>query len=102
MPLEACRLGSWTEGQWSQASIHVHQLGHPKVGHLCSAAFTNQQDIVAGQVSVDDGIEVQVGQGKCHVMADVELDVVREGTRGSLQESGQTLIHQLHQKSQPS
>ena len=36
--------------------------------------------IVAGEISVDDVVGVKVGQGECHVMTDVELDVVREGT----------------------
>ena len=51
--------------------VHVYQLRHPKVGHLCSASSTDQQDIVAGEVSVDDGIGVEVGQSECYIMADV-------------------------------
>ena len=31
-----------------------------------------------------DGIEVEIGQGEGHIMADVELDVVREGISGLL------------------
>ena len=64
--------------------VHAFKLGHPKVGHLCSAAFTNQQDVVAGEISVDDVVGVKVGQGECYIMTDVEAGVVRERTSGSL------------------
>ena len=33
---------------------------------------------------MDDVIGVKVGQGECHIVTDVELGVVREGTSGSL------------------
>ena len=33
---------------------------------------------------MDDVVGVKVGQGKCHIMTDVELGVVREGTSGPL------------------
>ena len=75
---------SRAHGEWGHTRVHAYQFGHAKVGHLCSAAFTNQQDVVAGEISVDDVVRVKVGQGECHIMTDVELGVVREGTSGPL------------------
>ena len=47
---------------------------------------------------MDDAVAVQVGQGQINVVGDVDLDVVGEGGRGSLQEPGQALLHHLHQE----
>ena len=44
---------------------------------------------------MDDVVGVKVGQGECNIMTDVELGVIREGANGPIQESCQTLIHQL-------
>ena len=56
---------------WSQA-LHKERLG------------TRLQDIVARKIPVNDVVGVKVGQGECHIMTDVELSVVREGTSGPL------------------
>ena len=47
---------------------------------------------------MDETIAVQVDQGQCYVMADAELSVVGEWSRGPLQELGQTLIAEFHEK----
>ena len=47
---------------------------------------------------MDDAVAVQVGEGQSNVVGDVDLDVVGEGGRGSLQEPGQALLHHLHQE----
>ena len=44
---------------------------------------------------MDDAV---AGQGQSNVVGDVDLDVVGEGGRGSLQEPSQALLHQLHQE----
>ena len=69
---------SRAHGELVRTRVHAYQFTHAKVGHLCSAAFTNQQDVVAGEISVDDVVGVKVGQGKCHIMTDVKLGVVRD------------------------
>ena len=42
---------------------------------------------------MDNAIGVEVGKGQGYVMAEIHLSVVGEWFIGSLQESGQTLIH---------
>ena len=42
---------------------------------------------------MDDAIGVEVGEGQGYVMAEIHLSVVGQWFLGSLQESGQTLIH---------
>ena len=42
---------------------------------------------------MNDAIRVEVGEGQGYVMAEIYLSVVGEWFVGSLQESGQTLIH---------
>ncbi len=68
MYIDCC---SWTLSEWGYVRVHVYQLRHPKVGHLCSASCSDQQDIVAGEVTVDDRIVVEVGHSECYIMADV-------------------------------
>ena len=71
-------------GWWGHTRVHVYQPRHPKISHLCSDAFANKQDIVAGEIFVDDIVGVKIVQGECHIMTDTELGVVREGTGGPL------------------
>ena len=47
---------------------------------------------------MNETIEVQVDQGQGYVVADAELSVVGEWCRGPLQEPGQTLITEFHEK----
>ena len=76
--------------------MHLSELAHAKVGHLGSVAY--QQHVVAGEVSVDDVIGVEVGQRECNVVADVHLHVVGKRSVGALQEVRQALVHQLHEQ----
>ena len=82
----------------SHARVGLRQLGHAKVGHLGLAAPTSEENIVAGEVTVDDVVAVQVGQSQSHMVGNVDLDVVGEGGGGSLQEPCEALLHQLHQE----
>ena len=82
----------------SHARVSLHHLGHAKVGHLGLAAPTSEENVVAGEVAVDDVVAVQVGQSQSHMVGNVDLDVVGEGGGGSLQEPCEVLFHQLHQE----
>ena len=76
--------------------MHLGKLAHAKVGHLGSVAY--QQHVVAGEISVDDVIGVEVGQRECNVVADVHLHVIGKMSVGALQEMCQALVHQLHKQ----
>ena len=78
--------------------MHLRELAHAKVSDLGSVAGAYQQHIVAGEVSVDDLIGVEVGQRECNVMADVHLHVIGKRSAGALQEMCQALVHQLHEQ----
>ena len=78
--------------------MHLRELAHAKVGHLGSVARTYQQHVVAGEVSVDDVVGVEVGQCECDVVADVHLHVVGKRSVGAFQEVCQALVHQLHEQ----
>ena len=82
----------------SHAWVGLHHLGHAKVGHLGLDASSSQENVVAGEVAVDDVVAVQVGQGESNVVGQVDLEVVGEGGCGSLQEPREALLHQLHQE----
>ena len=66
-----------------------------QVGYFGSH-ITNQQHIVAGEISVDDAIGVEKWESEGDVMADVDLDVVGDWLWGAFQKVGQAIIHQLH------
>ena len=82
----------------SHAWVGLHHLGHAKVGYLGLDASSSQENVVAGEVAVDDVVAMQVGQGKSNVVGQVDLEVVGEGGSGSLQEPREALLHQLHQE----
>ena len=82
----------------SHAQVGLRYLGHAKVGHLGLAAPTSEENVVAGEVTVDDVVSVQVGQSQSHMVGNVDLDVVGKGGGGSLQEPCEALLHQLHQE----
>ena len=79
--------------------IHVfpHYLGHAKVGHLGLDAGI-EENVVAGEVSVDDLYGVQVGEGQRDVVRDAHLHVVGERVLRALQEAREALYHQLHEE----
>ena len=82
----------------SHVRVGLHYFGHAKVGHLGLAALTSEENVVAGEVAVDDVVVMQVGQSQGHMVGNVDLDVVGEGGGGLLQEPCETLLHQLHQE----
>ena len=82
----------------SHARVGLRYLGHAKVGHLGLAAPTSEENVVAGEVAVDDVVAVKIGQSQGHMVDNVDLDVVGERCGGSLQEPCEALLHQLHQE----
>ena len=82
----------------SHARVGIRHLRHAKVCHLGLDAPTSEENVVAGEVTVDDVVAVQVGQSQSHMVNNVDLDVVGEGGGGSLQEPCEALLHQLHQE----
>ena len=91
-------IGSRAVGR-SEARVTTQQLGHAKVGHLGSPA-ADQEDVVAAEVSVQHLVVMEVGESLCHVVANTHLHVERERRRvyWPLQETGQALVHQLHEQ----
>ena len=73
------------------------KLSHSKIGHF-GPHIANQQHIIAGEISVDDAIGMEKCEGQSNIMADVDLDMVRNRLTCSLKEVGQALVHQLHQE----
>ena len=47
---------------------------------------------------MDDAIGVEKCEGQSNIVADVDLDMVRNRSICSLKEVGQALVHQLHQE----
>ena len=47
---------------------------------------------------MNETVGVQVDKGQCYVVADVQLNVVGQWSRGSLQEPAKALVTQFHQK----
>ena len=89
--------GPWTRGVGGQAWVDTEELGHTEVGDLGSAA-SNQQDIVAGEVAMDDVIGVEVIQSQGYVVAQGDLDMVGQRLLGSLEKTGEAFIHKFHQQ----
>ena len=77
--------------------IGFHYLGHAEVGHLGLAASI-EENVVAGEVSVEDVFGVQVVEGQRDVVRDAHLHVVGERGPRALQEAREALFHQLHEE----
>ena len=60
--------GSRTHCVGCHAWVDTEELGHTKVGDF-GPATSNQQDIVAGEVAMDDSIGVEIIQSQGYVMA---------------------------------
>ena len=90
----AWALGDLTAGH---ARVGFHHLGHAKVGHL-GLATSIEKNVVAGEVSVDDLVGVQVGEGQHDVVRDAHLHVVGERSWRALQKAREALFHQLHEE----
>ena len=90
----AWALGDLTAGH---TRVGFHHLGHAKVGHLDLAASIDE-NVVAGEVSVEDVVGVQVGEGQRDVVRDAHLHVVGESGWRALQEAREALFHQLHEE----
>ena len=90
----AWALGDLTAGH---ARVGFHHLGHAEVSHL-GLATSIDENVVAGEVSVEDVVGVQVGEGQRDVMRDAHLYVVGERGRRALQEAREALFHQLHEE----
>ena len=69
-----------------------------QISDFCLTPSPSQEDVVVGEVAVDDVVAVQVVQDQGNMVGDVDLDVVGEGGRRSRQEPHQALLHQLHQE----
>ena len=85
--------GTFSDG--NHTWVGINHLGHAKVGHLGSDAY--YENIIAGQISVDNFIGVEVGQGKGYVVDQVYLHVEGKGVALSLEKLCQILVHQFHQ-----
>ena len=83
------------EGKVTCSWIKVTQFSHSKVGHF-GPDVTDQQNIVAREISVDNAIGMEKCESQGNVMTDVDL--VRNRLSSCLKEMGQSFIHQLHQK----
>ena len=70
--------------------IGPHQFGHAKVRDLCPLVLC-EENIVAGEVAVDDIVGMEVCKGQGYVVTEVDLSVEGEGGEGggSLQEGGE-------------
>ena len=73
--------------------IQFGQRAHPEICHLRSAARTYHQYIVAREVTVDDTIRVQEGNGERDVVADVDLHVVGQRFLRLLQKMSEGVVH---------
>ena len=89
--------GPWARGVGGQAWVDTEELGHTEVGNLGSAAG-NQQDIVAGEVAMDDVIGVEVIQSQGYVVAQGDLDMVGQRLLESLEKTGEAFVHEFHQQ----
>ena len=47
---------------------------------------------------MDDAIQVEVGEGQGHIVAQIHLEVVGEWFVGSLKKCSKRFVHQLHQQ----
>ena len=81
--------------------IGPHQFGHAKVRDLCPLVLC-EENIVAGEVAVDDIVAVEVCKGQGYVVTEVDHGVEGEGGEGvgggvrgggGLQEGGEARIH---------
>ena len=88
--------GPWACGVGCHAWVDTEELGHTEVGDFGSAT-SNQQDIVAGEVAMDDIIGVEVIQSQGYVMAQGDLDMVGQQLMGSLEKMGEAFVHEFHQ-----
>ena len=93
--------GAWTGGGRGHARVDLFQPGHAKVCHL-GPAVSQQQDVVAGEVSVLDVVGVEVSQGSGHIQTQVQLQVKWQGLRGAVQEVSEAAIHELHEQDRQS
>ena len=87
-------LGEATVGH---ARVGFQHLRHAEIGHF-SLISSIDKNVVAGEVSVEDVVGVQVGEGQGDVERDAHLHVVGERGRRALQEAREALIHQLHEE----
>ena len=89
--------GPWACSVGGHAWVDTEELGHTKVGDLGSAAG-NQQDIVAGEVAMDDVIGVEVNQSQGYVVAQGDLGMIGQRLLGSLKKTGEIFVHEFHQQ----
>ena len=89
----------WALGILTAGHVRVgfHHLGHPEVGYLGLAAGI-QQNVVTGEVSVENVVFVQVGEGQRDVVRDAHLHVVEKRGLRAFQEAREALFHQLHKE----
>ena len=81
--------------------VGPHQFRHAKVRDLCPLVLC-KKNIVAGEVTVDDIVAVEVCKGQGYVVTEVDHSVEGEGGEGvgggegeggGLQEGGEARIH---------
>ena len=83
------------------ARAHIQDLGHAEVRNFGSHAG-RQEDVVGGQVTVDDGRRelVEITQPEGHLQQDAAANLGREGTvrvQTAAEGGGQVFHHQLGQ-----
>ena len=64
-------------GERCHSRVEFDQLRHAKVSHFCSTPG-DEEDVVAGEISVDDSSGVEEGDGHGYVVADIDLNVVHD------------------------
>ena len=86
-------------GEAGHVLVTSHQLAHAKVCDL-GLPLLGQEDIVAGEVTVDDVIGVEVGKGQRHVVAEIDLGVEGKGRGGGslFQQGSEAGVQQFHEK----
>ena len=61
--------GSWAFSEGSEVRVQQCQFAHPKISHLCPDTCSDQQNIVAGEISMHNLIGVEKGQGLSRAVA---------------------------------
>ena len=75
--------------------VVVKPCRHAKVEHFGSSG-TKHEDIVAGEISMNDTIGMKIGQSQGDVVTNSKLSGKGKGSLGSAQELSQTLVQRFH------
>ena len=88
--------GPWARSVGCHAWVDTEELRHTEVGDF-GPATSDKQDIVTGEVAMDDIIGVEVIQSQGYVVAQGDLDMVGQRLMGSFEKMGEAFVHEFHQ-----